>query len=138
MKSFCSIITLTLFCSVLCIGQEDQTRINGLKFSKAFFISLKAYDIKSNVAIDTQIKIEKGKVWNVTSVKSFMIKEDLTPYENEVSLWLDEQVIDYYKVPFNTPLWLPEGVYRIRMKTKVYGAGISYISYLSGIEYSIE
>jgi len=120
------------------ICQSEAAGINGLKFSKAFFISLTADNMRDFVAFDTTITIEKGEVWNVTSCKAFMVNDDYNPYENEVSLWINDQIIYYYKSTFDMPLWLPAGKYRIKLMSVLKNKNLRFISYLSGIEYSIE
>jgi len=70
--------TLLTFISILIfslsgICQSDAQNIKGLSFSKALFISLTAEKMRDYVAVDTTITIEKGKVWNITSCKSFMV-----------------------------------------------------------------
>jgi hypothetical protein len=119
-------------------GQSIDQNINGLKFSKAFFISMSVDKLRDFVAIDTTIKVPKGRVWNVTAVKAFMVNDDWNPYENEISLWVNDQIIYYYKSQFDCPLWLPEGDYRIRLMSYLKSKNLNFKAYLSGVEYSIE
>jgi len=67
-----------------------------------------------------------------------MVNDDYNPYENEVSLWINDQIIYYYKSTFDMPLWLPAGKYRIKLMSVLKNKNLRFISYLSGIEYSIE
>jgi len=135
--------TLILFVSIIfclnsvILGQNSGNPTNGLVFSKAFFISLSSNELKNFVAVDTTFIIESGKVWNVTSTKSFMLKENFTSYENEVNLWINDQIINFYKSPFDCPLWLPEGKYRIRLTSFSENRNFRFIGYISGVEYSI-
>ena len=83
------------------------------------YISLKSEKMRDYKAIDTTIIIEKGKVWNITASKSFMVNDNFNPYENEISLWVNDQIIYYYKSQFDCPLWLPEGEYNIRLMSSL-------------------
>ena len=137
MKTLILFILITFCINSKVISQISNNKINGLEFSKAFFISMKSDNLRDYVAIDTTIIIEKGKVWNITSSKSFMVKDDYTPYENEINLWINGQIIDFYKSPFSCPIWLPEGKYRIRLMSYLKSKNLHFISYISGIEYLI-
>jgi len=128
-----------LFCLFLLEnGYGQENRIDGLKFSKAFFISMSSGKLSDFIAIDTTIIIEKGKVWKITSSKSFMINDDFNPYENEVSFWINNQIINYYKSPFESSIWLPEGTYHLKLKSALKNKTFLFTSYISGIEYTIE
>jgi hypothetical protein len=138
MKSILLCFTLALSLQYVGVCQNKEGKIDGLKFSKAFFVSLKTYELRDYEACDTTIVIEKGKVWNITSSKSFMVNDDNNPYENEISLWINDQIIYYYKSQFDCPIWLPEGKYKIVLKSQLRSKNLMFISYLSGIEYTIE
>ena len=79
MKTILLTIITTLVFSINGICQSSTSNIKGLTFSNAFFISLTAENLRDYVAIDTTITIEKGKVWNVTSCKAFMVNKDYNP-----------------------------------------------------------
>jgi len=132
-----TIISILVF-SISGICQSSAPNIKGLTFSKAFFISLTAENLRDYVAIDSTITIEKGKVWNVTSCKSFMVNNDYNPYENEVSVWINDQIIYYYKSKFDMPIWLPAGKYRIKLMSVLRNKNLRFICYLSGVEYDID
>jgi len=137
MKTILLTIASVLVFAVSGICQSNTINIKGLAFSEAFFISLTTDQMRNYIAFDTTITIEKGKVWNITSCKSFMVNDDHNPYENEVSLWINDQIIYYYKSTFDMPLWLPAGKYRIRLMSVLKNKNMRFISYLSGIEYTI-
>ena len=132
-----TIISILVF-SINGRSQSSAPNIKGLTFSKAFFISLTAENLRDYVAIDTTIIIENGKVWNVTSCKSFMVNNDYNSYENEVSVWINDQIIYYYKSMFDMPIWLPAGEYRIKLMSVLKNKNLRFICYLSGVEYNID
>ncbi|MHA2253247.1 MAG: hypothetical protein ACXAD7_22990 [Candidatus Kariarchaeaceae archaeon] len=113
--------------------------INGLKFSKALMIEMTSVQSMNYIAVDTILSVKEGSVWMISDAKSFMINRNLIPYDNLAALWLNEQVIHYYKSEFKGPIWLPEGDYRIRIITEKKDE-INYVicGYISGIEYFIE
>ena len=137
MKKYILNFLFIIFFSSSIFGQLPENNIKGLKFSKALFISLESNKMRESIAFDTTLVIKKNKVWNITSVKAFMVNKDHNPYENETSLWINDQIIHYFKSPFNTPIWLGEGSYRIRMMSRLGNKNLLFISYLSGVEYTI-
>ena len=138
MKAFHSFFLFIFLLHFSANCQSQGSNVNGLKFSKAIFLSLKSDRLKNYIAIDTTIIVEKGKVWKITSAKSFIVKSDFNPYENDNSLNINDQVINYYKSPFECPIWLPEGKYNIQLMSKLRNDRNKYIAYLSVIEYAIE
>lgn len=138
MKKNIIILTIILSLSLSVMGQTNKNSIDGLKFSKAFFHSFRTDKLRDYIAIDTTITIEKGKVWYVSDVKAFMVNRKFNPYENEISLWIDDQIIYYYKSKFTNSIWLPAGTYNLKLMSVLGDKNLDFIFYLSGIEYSIE
>lgn len=116
--------------------QSSETP-NGLKFSKAIFNSFQASKTRDYINVNDSIVIPEGKVWCITSVKSFMLKGVADPFENEIALKLNDIIIDYFKSPFTGPLWLPAGKYYVQLYSKDGNNNIDFQCYLSGIEYHI-
>ncbi len=117
--------------SISLIAQDN------LKFSKALFIEMNSDKLKEFVAIDTTITVPEGKVWKITSTKTFMRNKDYVIYENEAQLYINQQPIDYYKSPLGGEIWLPSGSYRFRIMSKLRSKNIYFHSFISGIEYEI-
>jgi len=137
MRSIAFFLIFFFFYSTALSGQSDNN-IKGLKFSKAFFVSIKSEQKKAFVGLDTTIVVERGRVWNVTSIKAFKINKASIPFENEITLYLNDQIVYYYKSKFECPLWLPEGTYQVKLTSEVKDEWYTFVSYLSGIEYLIE
>lgn len=135
MKKITIFILAFLVSSQLLFSQTDK--IDGLKFSKAFFISIKSEQKKAFIGLDTNIVVEKGTVWNITSIKAFKINKASNPYENEITLYINDQIVYYYKSKFDCPIWLPEGKYHIKLTSEIKDEPYTFIAYLSGLEYFI-
>jgi len=135
------ILSLLFLYAFTLYAQNDvlQQNINGLKFSKAIFISGSAEVMDNHIVFDIPITIEKGKVWNITSSQSFMVKRKYKLYRVKLSFWINDQPIYYYKGDINgSSIWLPEGKYRFMLKSRNDYSEKKYLLYLSGVEYTIQ
>ena len=107
-------------------------------FSKALFIELASVMSSDFTSIDTTVQVDQGKVWMITDARAFRISNDFFPYENAIGLWINDQVIHHQRSIVVGPLWLPEGQYRIRLRTDDKKEDAPYRTYLSGVEYIIQ
>lgn len=134
MKAFLIIIFCTI--TLNCMAQND------LSVSKVIYIPLKSGTASNFIAKDTTIIIPSGKIWKITNAKVAMT------YDNRIMgdktyLYLDEQIITYSNektVQYSAPLWLPEGEYRITIRTEDKSqkdGRFVYTAFLSGMEYDL-
>jgi uncharacterized protein YneR len=119
------------------IGQA----INGLRFDSSVFIEMnlsKGQDVNDFTRVDKVITIKKGTTLCITSANAFYAPKRQEPEEDLLSIWINNQIIYYFKSKFVGEIWLPEGEYRIRLVSRIKSKGVYYMGYISGILYKIE
>ena len=132
-------LLITIFSAIMlnCMAQNDLT------VSKVIYIPLKAGSASNFIVKDTTVIIPPGKIWEITNVK-IAITYDNRILGTRTYLYIDEQIIAYsnVRVVQNTdPIWLPEGEYRITLRTEEEnqtGGRFIYTAFLSGIEYNLK
>ena len=129
--------TIFILILPLILNGQDPCK-NGLVFSEAFFLELASEQSIDFTAIDSTIHVDQGKVWMISDARAFRISNDFYPYEDQIGLWINDQVIHHQRSIFVGPVWLPEGQYRIRLRTDDKNEKDNFRAYLTGVKYVIE